>query len=122
MVKGIQVIGMVVGLYLIAQTYRNYRKGSNSIQRTIFWLVLWSIMTLLFSNPSLSEFALPILSTQDALVSVIVLGMLLIFILITHIWQHINRMEQQFVELAQNLAINDYIKATRTEASDDIDE
>jgi len=121
MVKGIQVIGMVVGLYLIAQTYRNYRKGSNSIQRTIFWLVLWSIMTLLFSNPSLSEFALPILSTQDALVSVIVLGMLLIFILITHIWQHINRMEQQFVELAQNLAINDYIKATRTEASDDID-
>lgn len=121
MVKGIQVIGMIVGLYLIAQTYRNYRKGSNSIQRTIFWLVLWSIMTLLFSNPSLSEFALPILSTQDALVSVIVLGMLLIFILITHIWQHINRMEQQFVELAQNLAINDYIKATRTEASDDID-
>ncbi|MFX0205630.1 MAG: DUF2304 family protein [Candidatus Hodarchaeota archaeon] len=122
MVKGIQVIGMVVGLYLIVQTYRNYRKGSNNIRRTIFWLILWSTMTVLFSNPSLSEFALPILSTQDALVSVIVLGMLLIFILITHIWQHINRMEQQFVELAQNLAINDYIKAARTEASDDVDE
>ena len=122
MVKGIQIVGMVVGLYLIVQTYRNYRKGLNSIRRTIFWLILWSIMTLLFSNPSLSEFALPILSTQDALVSVIVLGMLLIFVLITHIWQHINKIEQQFVELTQNLAINDYIRATRTEASDDIDE
>jgi len=122
MVKGIQIIGMIVGLYLIVQTYRNYRKGTNSIQRTIFWLILWSTMTLLFSNPSLSEFALPILSTQDALVSVIVLGMLLIFILITHIWQHISKMEQQFVELTQNIALNDYIKATRKEASDDLDE
>ena len=122
MVKGIQIIGMVVGLYLIAQTYRNYRNGSNNIRRTIFWLILWSVMTLLFSNPSLSALTLPILSTQDALISVIVLGILVSFILITQMWQHINHIEKQLVELAQNIAVADYIKTTRKNTLDELDD
>ena len=113
MVKGIQIIGIVVGLYLIAQTYRNYSNGSNNGKRTILWLLLWSTMILLFSNPSLMEFALPILTTRDTIMSILVLGILLILILIVHLWQHTYKVEKQIITLTQNLAITDYINQVK---------
>lgn len=109
MIKGIQIVGMVVGLYLIAQTYRNYKNGSNNVQRTILWLLLWSAMIILFSNPSLMEFALPILTTQDTIMSILVLGILLSFVLIVQLWQYTYRIEKRIITLTQNLAITDYV-------------
>ena len=55
------------------------------------------------------EFALPILTTRDTIMSILVLGILLILILIVHLWQHTYKVEQQIITLTQNLAITDYI-------------
>jgi hypothetical protein len=109
MIKGIQIVGIVVGLYLIAQTYRNYKNGSNNGKRAILWLLLWSAMIILFSNPSLMEFALPILTTRDTIMSILVLGILLSFVLIVQLWQYTYRIEKRIITLTQNLAITDYV-------------
>jgi len=83
--------------------------------------VVWSVMVVLFFNPSLAELVLPILTTQDVIMSVLVIGLLGSLILIANVWQNVAKMEQKFTELVQNLALNDYVNETRT-STDQVDE
>ena len=115
--KGIQIIGIIVGIYLVVRTYLSYRNGSNSIKRTLLWMALWFIMIIVFIDPSLSELALPVLSTQDAMISAMILAILTIFVLIVHIWQHISKIERMIVDLTQNIAITDYMNELRQKAA-----
>jgi len=110
MIKGIQILGMLVGLYLVAQTLLNFRRGNYGVRRTVFWVALWSVMMMLFFNPSLAGLALPILTTQDVIISVLVTAVLMAFVLITQLYQQIADVERRVTELVQNLAIHDYIK------------
>ena len=109
MVKGIQILGMVVGLYLIMQTLLNFRNGNYGFKRTIFWMFLWSVMFVLFFNPSLAVLALPILTTQDMIMSVLVVSVLTLFIFLTHMNQQIAKFGRELTELVQNLAIQNYL-------------
>lgn len=115
--KGIQIIGIIVGIYLAARTYLNYKKGINNLKRTIFWLALWSTMIIVFIDPSLSELALPVLSTQDAMISAMILAILTVFVLIMHMWQHISKIEQMMVDLTQNIAVTEYMNELRQKAA-----
>lgn len=110
MIKGIQILGMLVGLYLVAQTLLNFRRGNYGVRRTVFWVVLWSVMVALFFNPSLAGLALPLLTTQDVIMSVLVMSVLAAFVFITHLYQQMARVERAMTELVQNLAIHDYMK------------
>lgn len=119
MIKGIQVLGILVGLYLVSQTLLNYRRGNYGIRRTVFMVVLWSVMVVLFFNPSLMLLALPLLSTQDTIMSVLVIGVLGAFVLIAQVWQAVAKIERKLTELVQNLAIHDYLKDDTSDRNDD---
>ena len=121
MIKGIQILGMLVGFYLILQTLLNFYYKRYRLARTLVMTVVWSVMVVLFFNPSLAELVLPILTTQDVIMSVLVIGILGSLILIANVWQNVAKMEQKFTELVQNLALNDYINETRT-STDQVDE
>lgn len=112
------MLGILVSTYLIAQTVVLYRRGNYGAKRTAFWLSLWSLMAILFAFPSLTIFALPILTMKDAMLSIVVVGLLAAFVLMYHMHQQAVRTERKLTELAQNIAIHDYFK----EALNDPDE
>ena len=124
MIKGIQILGMLVGFYLILQTLLNFYYKRYRLARTLVMIVVWSVMVVLFFNPSLVELVLPILTTQDVIMSVLVIGILGSLILVANVWQNVAKMEQKFTELVQNLALNDYINepGTSTDQVDELDE
>jgi hypothetical protein len=109
-VKGIQIIGVSVGIYLILQVYINYKKNNYSTRRTVFMLSIWGILIVLFLNPSIMIYALPILSTEDFIMSVLVLSFLFIFLMLNDINNRIMENEKKVTELVQKLAIEDYFK------------
>ena len=121
MIKGIQILGMLVGLYLILQTLLNFYYKRYPLARTLVMTDVWSVMVVLFFNPSLAELVLPLLTTQDVIMSVLVIGTLGSLVLIANVWQNVAKMEKKFTELVQNLALNDYINETRT-STDQVDE
>jgi hypothetical protein len=110
MIKGIQILGMLVGFYLAAQSILNYRLGNYGSKRTLFLVGVWSVMIVLFFNPSLSLMILPILTTKDMIMTVLVLGILFSFILITQLYQQISIINKKLTQLAQSYAINEYIE------------
>ena len=121
MIKGIQILGMLVGSFLILQTLLNFYYKRYRFARTLMMTVVWSVMVVLFFNPSLVELVLPLLTTQDVIMSVLVVGILGSFILIANVWQNVAKIEQKFTELVQNLALSDYINETRM-LTDQVDE
>lgn len=108
--KGIQVLGILMSAYLMAQTVVQYRRGTYGVKKIIFWLSLWALIATLFAFPSLTLLALPILTTQDAMLTVVVMGLILAFILVYQTYQQVVSLEQKLTELAQNIAIDNYLK------------
>ena len=100
---------MLIGVYLLAQTYVNYRRSNYGIRRTLFFIFIWSIMIVLFLNPSLSLMMLPVLTTQDAIMSVLILSILTLFLMFTYLNQQISSINKKMTEIVQNIAIEDYI-------------
>jgi len=117
--KGIQLVGIIVALYLLVQIYINYRRKNYSFRRALFFSLLWIVVLLLFAYPPLAELALPFLSTKDVIMSVLVIGIIILFLLISEIYQQIGKIEKRVEILVQNLAIEDYLKGVISENKDD---
>lgn len=109
------MLGILVSVYLMAQTVAQYRRGNYRVKRTALWLSLWTLMAILFVFPSLAVLALPILTMQDAMLSIMVVGLIVAYVLMYQMYQQTARTEQKLTELAQNMAIHNYVK----EAIDD---
>lgn len=113
MIKGIQILGILVSVYLILQTVLEYKKGNHGARRTIIWMGLWILIATLFAFPSLTLLALPILTMQDAMLSTVVIGLVIAYILMFQTYQHLSETERKLTKLVQNIAIHDYLeKAT----------
>jgi len=113
MVKGIQVIGMLVMIYLILNALRQYRLRNYSLKQTCFWLILWVLVGVLFAFPPLAELALPVFAMQDMILTVLVVGLIVVFVLVYHAYQQVAKVERKLMELVQNLAIHDYLSEAR---------
>lgn len=116
--KGIQMLGILVSVYLFAQTLMQYKRGNYSARRTIFWLSLWMLISVLFAFPSLTILILPILTTQDAMMTTWVIGLVIGYVLIYQTYQRVIVAERKLTELVQSIAIHNYLE----KASDNPDE
>lgn len=119
MIKGIQVVGILVSMFLLIQTLLNYKKGNYSSQKTFFLSLLWILIFLLFIYPPFVLFVLPILMTKDVISSVLVVGLVVIFFIISNIYQQVGKLDKRLSELVQNLAIHDYLNEIISEENED---
>ena len=115
MVKGIQILGIFTGLYLLASTIYAYRKGEAGLRKTMFWGLVWASMTALFYNTKLVSVIMPVLTTQDAIMTALVIGILTSFVYINQVNRQLAHLDRKFTELAQNLALENYIKQEKTQ-------
>jgi len=108
--KGIQILGILISVYLMIQTLIQYRKKSYSLRKTISWIILWTLMGIIFTYPSLVGLVLPIFTMQDAMLATTVMGLIVVYVLVYHTYQQTTEIEKKLTELVQNIAITDYIK------------
>ena len=121
MIRGIQVLGVLVIAYLMFQTLIQWRRGNYGVRKTVLWLSLWIVVTILFAFPSVTMLVVPILAMEDAMLTVLVVGLVVAYALVYETYQQASRTERKLTELAQNLAIHDYVKKAR-DGTDDKDE
>lgn len=110
MIRGIQVLGILVSAYLIIQTVIQYRRGNSSVKKTALWLSLWTTVAFLFAVPSTTTFALSILSMENTVLAVLVVGLILAYAIVYETYQQATRTERKLTELAQNIAIHNYLE------------
>jgi len=113
MVRGIQILGVLIGAYLILQTLIQWKKGNYGVKKTVLWLSLWASIAILFAFPELTTLALPILTMEDAYRTVLVIGLVVAYALMYETYQQATRTERKLSELVQKIAIHDYLKKAR---------
>jgi len=118
MIRGIQVLGVLVIAYLMFQTLLQWRRGNYGVRKTVLWLSLWIVVTILFAFPSVTLLALPILTMQDAMLTVVVMGLIIAYVLVYETYQQATRAERKLAELAQNIAIHNYLEKARGDPDD----
>jgi len=111
MVKGIQVLGIIVGIYLFFQTIMYLKRRPYSIKRIIPYIMLWISLIIIFINPSLAEITYPILMTQDKMTTAYVISTLLIFIMYSELWYKIMKIEKKTNDLIQFMSIHNYFNS-----------
>jgi len=109
MIKGIQLLGIIICLYLIYQTYYRSKKGALGNRSLIFWTALWVSILFLFFFPSLTLFLAPILNASDSMQMVQVIGIMILYILIFHLTLQMASLEEKLTKLTQNMSIRDYL-------------
>lgn len=122
MIRGIQVLGMLVSVYLMVQTVFQYKRGNYGVKRAALWSSMWALMALFFAFPSLTILALPVLAMEDAMLTVLVVGLLVSYVLVYQTYQQATKTERKLTELAQNVAIHNYVKETRGNPEEKADE
>lgn len=113
MIRGIQVLGVLVGVYLILQTVVQWKRGNYGVRKTVLWLSLWTLVAILFAFPALTALALPILSMENTILMVVVVGLIVAYALVYETYQQATRAERKLTELAQKIAIHDYFEKAR---------
>lgn len=79
-------------------------------------------MTVLFAFPSLTMLALPVLTMQDAMLAVLVIGLIVAYVLVYHMYQQATKTERKLAELVQNIAIRDYVNDVTNDPREKDDE
>jgi len=107
--KGIQVVGVLVGLYLAGLGVAGFVGGGYGWRRAGFWVVFGSTVSVLFLDPALASFALPFFTTQDTITTVLTVGILISFFLIARLQRQIVDRDRRLAKLVQSLALRDYL-------------
>ncbi len=108
--KGIQVVGVLVGLYLAGLGVAGFAGGSYGWRRAGFWVVFGSTVSILFLNPSLAIFALPFFTTQDTITTVLTVGILIAFSLIAQLYRQLSERDRRLTRLVQEVAVGDFAR------------
>jgi hypothetical protein len=107
MIKGLQIIGMLVGALLLSYTLYNYYKNKYSFKRTFFFSTFLIVMLVLFFNPSLLTIILPYLSTESYVISIIVISIIFIYVSLFYIYNQMQKIEKSISIIVQNMALRD---------------
>jgi hypothetical protein len=108
--KGIQVVGVLVGLYLAGLGVAGFAGGGYGWRRAGFWVVFGSTVSVLFLDPSLVSFALPFFTTQDTITTVLTVGILISFFLIARLQRQIVDRDRRLARLVQEVAVGDFAR------------
>jgi hypothetical protein len=119
MLKGIQILGILIGFYLISRTILNYYRKIYDFKRVVFWLFLWVVMIGLFYEPSFMLAVTPYLTTMDAIMSITVISIIFLFVLIANIYQKMIFLEKKFTFFVQNVAIKNYLDEKTDESKNE---
>jgi hypothetical protein len=106
--KGIQLLGITIGLYLVIMTLIEYRSGKATLKRTLIFTGLWSLMILFFINTRLMYIFMPILSTENNVLTALVIGILIVFILYLDLYKKLNEVERSLSILVQRIALEEH--------------
>jgi len=77
------------------------------------------LVLLLFIYPPLAQFALPVLTTKDVIMTVLVVGLMVTYILMSELYQQMGKMEKRLAEVVQNYSIQDYLKRITDNGNED---
>ena len=106
MILGIQIVGVLFGLFMIYYSYIKFKKKEFGKFDFVFWLVSWMILILLVLFPhSLDFFVKGVLQMSRTLDFFIIIGFMFLIGLMFYTYSIVSKLERRMERLIRKMAL-----------------
>jgi len=103
---GIQILGMLFGVFMIYITFLNYKRKQFTIKENVFWVVFWLGLIFIAIFPNSLDFLVKnILNLSRPLDFFIISGFLFLIGALFYTYTVVRRVQKKMEEMVRKIAI-----------------
>ena len=106
--KGIQILGIILVVIALIQTYIFYKKRRYNLWDFLLWIGIWISAAITFIYPGVASFVLPALTLETSLFATLILSTIVAYMLLFIIYGNLKDVQKKVAEIAQAHAILRY--------------
>lgn len=107
MIRGIQIVGLLVALVAIAFVVLAKKKGRMNSRFFLFWMGFWVIFIILDIYPSVVGYVSPILDLESNMFILTAGAVLTLFVLVFILYSYLSDLNQKVTKLVREQAMLD---------------
>lgn len=119
MIRGIQIIGLLVALATVISVMIIRRKGRISGRSFVFWVLFWVLFIVLDLYPSVVAYVAPVLALESNMFILTVGSVLTLFVLVFVLYSFLSDLNQKVTKMIREQAILDNKVAKMLEVTND---
>jgi hypothetical protein len=103
---GIQILGLLFGLFSLYWTFLNWKREEFSAKETIVWIAIWILFIIVILLPKSMEFIVTdIFSVSTVIDFFIIMGIMFLMIITYYNYTAIRRQQKRVEKLVRELAL-----------------
>ena len=106
--KGIQILGIILVVIALIQTYIFYKKRRYNLWDFLLWIGIWISAAITFIYPGVASIVLPALTLETSLFATLILSTIVAYMLLFIIYGTLKDVQKKVAETAQAHAILRY--------------
>ncbi|PKL68748.1 MAG: DUF2304 domain-containing protein [Methanobacteriales archaeon HGW-Methanobacteriales-1] len=116
-----QYLGVVIGILAVIIAIIRFRDGKTSSAMLIFWIVIWSVISLVSIFPETTTVFANLFGIGRGLDLILILGLIASYYLIFKLYTLIEKLEMEITELVRQIALNQEENETKKDINEDED-
>ena len=116
-----QYLSVLIGILAVIIAIIRFRDGKTSSSMLIFWIVIWSVISLLSVFPETTTIFANLFGIGRGLDLILILGLIASYYLIFKLYTLIEKLEMEITELVRQIALNQEENETTKDINEDED-
>ncbi len=108
MIRIIQVIGVIVGVYMIVRSFLYTRKRHGDISEFLIWLLIGILIIIGSVFPGIIGFLADILQMEQRVYTLFVFAFLLVFLLLMRLFRENRRLGVEISKLNEEMSLQKF--------------
>ncbi|MAG08321.1 hypothetical protein CMO89_02520 [Candidatus Woesearchaeota archaeon] len=105
MLLGIQIIGILFGLFMLYLSFVNYKRKEFTIKEFSFWLILWLLFITVTLIPGLLDFFVQNLKLYRTMDLFIILGFMFLIGAVFYTYTIVRRNQKKMEDIVRKMAV-----------------
>jgi hypothetical protein len=106
--RGIQILGIILVVIALVQTYIFYKKKRYNLWDFLLWIGIWITAAITFIYPGVANLVLPALTLQTSIFATLILSTIVAYVLLFIIYGSLKDVQKKVGDIAQAHAILQY--------------
>lgn len=108
MIRGIQLIGLFIGIFFIYQSYRLVKEKKEDVESLLMWSVVGAGFIIVSIYPGIFDYALGILQMRQRPFAIFTIGILIAYVILFQMFKLIRTINENISKLNENMAVLRY--------------
>ncbi|MGD2249947.1 MAG: DUF2304 domain-containing protein [Candidatus Methanofastidiosia archaeon] len=108
MIKGIQILGLLVSIYLLYRSYTLVKKREEDVKQFLFWIFVAALLLLFSLSPELIDLFLDFLGLKNRTFALIIMGVLLLYFLFFNFTSKLDKLDRQLSAVNEKVSLLEY--------------